>query len=122
MTNKNKLARASYAQQRAMEKLLGEVLIKKDEEGKSWEFKPGWNDESVAKSVSSHLTGTSAAYIRKMIYGNLRVLDSKERILKNEDMVRRIENIEKEFEYMKIAINKICSSFGIKPSNGDPDF
>lgn len=39
----------------------------------SWEYKPGWHDERVAKAVSPTLNANHAKHVRRSLFGDTRV-------------------------------------------------
>lgn len=39
----------------------------------SWEYKPGWHDERVAKAVSPTLNANHAKHVRRSLFGHMRV-------------------------------------------------
>jgi hypothetical protein len=107
--------RANYIEQRKMEEILRNVLIKTEKEG-VWVYKDGWDDMRVAKEVNKDFTDSHSFTVRKAMFGSLYKgeLDAGNRFA---DVLKRIAQVETKLVAQSTMINKIMDDLGIKNTN-----
>jgi hypothetical protein len=104
--------RANYIEQRKMEEILRNVLVKTDKEG-VWLYKDGWDDNRVAKEVNKEFTESHVHTVRRAMFGSL-YRGEVEVGSKFHDIVRRLMQVEKKLATQDIMIKKLMDDLGVK--------
>ena len=117
MANPHKRSpKASYLEQKKIEELLSQNLLKHEQSG-FWIYKKGWNDRRIANTVNEKLGPGSTKTIREALFGNVYRPNNSESAYKLSTMVNKVEELERKVDRMQECIDRLNKELGVDVSS-----